>query len=93
LIEELKVLEDKGDYSKSALAAMEEKKTGINTEFEKSLPLFQRAEKLNPNDVNTLSALKEIYARKEDFEVSKIFGERMKVVESGGENTSYFEGK
>ncbi len=93
LIEELKVLEDKGDYSKSALAAMEEKKTAINSEFEKSLPMFQRAEKLNPNDINTLSALKEIYARKEDFEVSKIFGERMRKVEAGEENTSYFEGK
>lgn len=94
LIEELKVMEDKGDYSKSALAAMDAKKAAINTEFEKSLPYFKRAEKINPNDLNTLSALKEIFARQENFEVSKAFGERMKTVESGGENAaSYFEGK
>ncbi|HHS95494.1 MAG TPA: hypothetical protein ENJ45_02810 [Phaeodactylibacter sp.] len=90
LIEELKVLEDKGDYSKKALAAMEQKKTAINTEFEKSLPYFQKAEALNPNDINTLSALKEIYARKEDFELSKEFGKRMKVVEGGGKNEDSF---
>jgi tetratricopeptide (TPR) repeat protein len=94
LIEELKVLENKGDYSKSALAKMEEKKTAINSEFDKSLPFFQRAESIEPNDVNTLSALKEIYARKEDFELSKEFGRRMKVIEEGNKNeTSYFKSK
>ena len=81
LIEELKVLEDKGDYSKAALRAMEVKKTSINEEFEKSLPYFLRAISINPDDFNTLSALKEIYARKEDFTESKKYGERMKALQ------------
>ncbi len=84
LIEELKVMEDKGDYSKAALREMEVKKSKINEEFEKSLPYFKRAESINPSDLNTLSALKEIFARKEDFELSKKFAERMKVVQDGG---------
>ena len=32
--------------------------------FEQGLPFFQKAEELDPNDLNTMIALKEIYARK-----------------------------
>ena len=91
-IEELKVLEDKGDYSKAGIRALEAKKGQIDSEFEKALPYFQKAEKLKPNDVNTLLALKEIYARKEDFDTSKEFKRRLDVIEAGGTNDkSYFD--
>jgi len=94
IIEELKVLENKADYSKAGLRAMEVKKSEVNAEFAKALPYFQRAESMDPNDINTLNALKEIYARNEDFEKSKEFSKRLKTVQDGGKNEkSYHENK
>jgi len=64
----------------------------IEVQFDKALPYFQKAESLNPNDVNTLIALKEIFARKDDFEKSNEFKKRFEVVNGGGKNeTSYFK--
>lgn len=62
--------------------------------FGKALPYFKDAEKLDPNDTNTLLALSEIFARTDDFENSKEFKARLKVVQGGGKNEgSFFEGK
>ncbi len=94
IIEELKVLEDKADYSKAGLRAMEAKKSEVNAEFAKALPFFQRAESMDANDMNTLNALKEIYARNENFELSKEFSARLKTVQDGGKNEkAYHENK
>ena len=41
--------------------------------FDKALPYFEKAYAANPQDRNTLIALKEIYARKNDFEKSNQF--------------------
>ena len=61
-------------------------------EFDKALPFFQKAEGLNANDRNTLIALKEIFARKNDLTLSKEFKARLEVVEGGGKNpASYFK--
>lgn len=49
----------------------------VATLFDEALPYFLDAEKLNPKDMNTLIALKEIYARKNDFEKSKVYKERI----------------
>jgi len=38
--------------------------------FSEALPYFEKAHKMNPNDTNTLIALKEIYAKTGDFEKS-----------------------
>lgn len=66
-------------------------KDAMDEQFSNALPYFQKTEKLNPNDINTLIALGEIYARRDDFEKSKIFKERLQVVRDGGSNESYFE--
>lgn len=59
--------------------------------FDQALPYFQKAESINPNDLNTLIALNEIYARKED-ELSLEFKKRLDTVRSGGKNaTSHFK--
>lgn len=56
-----------------------------------ALPYFQKTESMEPNDVNTLIALSEIYARMDDLEKSKMFKERLQVVRDGGSNSkSYF---
>ena len=45
--------------------------------FEQALPYFVQAERDDPNDRNTLIALKEIYARQNNFEMSKKYKERL----------------
>ena len=60
--------------------------------FNTALPYFKKAEKLNANDVNTLIALKEIFARTNDFETSGEFKKRLENVQAGGTNdSSYFK--
>ncbi len=81
-----------GDYSKEGLAKYEAKKKEVFEAFEQALPYFKRCERLNPNDVNTLIALKEIYARKDDLNTSNEFKKRLEVVQAGKKNeTSYFK--
>ena len=80
------------DYSKEGLKKYESLKEQIFAEFDKALPHFQKAEALNPNDMNTLIALKEIYARKDDLEKSNEFKERLDKVQAGEKiESSYFK--
>ncbi len=63
-----------------------------NSLMETALPYFQKTESMEPNDVNTLIALGEIYARMDDLEKSKLFKDRLQVVRDGGKNpSSYFK--
>ncbi|MEZ4995729.1 MAG: hypothetical protein R2824_35260 [Saprospiraceae bacterium] len=79
------------DFSKEGMKKYEAKKAEIFAEFDKALPFFQKAESLNANSVNTLIALKEIYARKDDLATSNIFKDRLDNVQAGGTNdSSYF---
>jgi len=87
---ELQKLAD--DYSKEGVEKYEALKEKIFSQFDKALPYFQRCEKLNPNDVNTLIALKEIYARKDQLEISNEFKDRLETVQGGGTvESSYFK--
>lgn len=80
------------DYSKEGLKKYEALKEQIFKEFDKALPYFQKAEALNPSDMNTLIALKEIYARKDNLEMSNEFKERLDKVQAGEEiKVSYFK--
>ena len=80
------------DYSKEATAKYEALKIEIEGIFDEALPFFKRAEAIDPNDVNTLIALKEIFARKNDFDTSNEFKTRLENVQGGGKNdTSYFQ--
>jgi tetratricopeptide (TPR) repeat protein len=75
LTQEMNALAD--DYSKEGTAKYEVKKKESDEMFEKALPYFQKAEKINDKDMNTLIALKEIFARKNDFEKSNEYKERI----------------
>ena len=80
------------DYSKEGIKKYEALKADIFNEFDQALPFFQQAEALDPNDANTLIALKEIFARKDDLEKSKEFKDRLDKVNAGGSNdASYFK--
>ncbi|MEP6846338.1 MAG: hypothetical protein ABI861_10060 [Panacibacter sp.] len=60
--------------------------------FDESVPHFKKAESIDPNDLNTLIALIEIYSRKEDLVISAEMKRRLEVVKSGGKNPSpYFQ--
>ena len=63
-----------------------------NELMNEALPYFKKAESINPNDTNTLIALKEIFARQENFDLVKEFTTRLDNVKNGVENTeSYFK--
>ena len=80
------------DFTQAGLKKAEEKRQEVLKLFDDALPYFQKAESLNPNDLNTLIALNEIYARKEDYEKSKEFKARLEKIKAGGTNeTSYFK--
>jgi Flp pilus assembly protein TadD len=78
------------DISSEGMKKYEKKQAEIMDIFGQALPYFKKAESLNPNDTNTLIALKEIYARKGDLTTSNIFKDRLQTVQNGGSNTAYF---
>lgn len=88
--QELQALAD--DLTSAGMKKYDAKKLEVDKIFDKALPYFQKAERVNPSDRNTLIALKEIYARKNQMEISDMFGKRLEQVESGQTiESSYFE--
>jgi hypothetical protein len=86
---EMKKLES--DFSKEGQKKYDAAQALMLAEFDKALPYFKKAESINPNDQNTLIALKEIYAKKNDMALSKEFKARLDTVQGGGKNAkSYF---
>ena len=90
MTQELNKLAD--DYSQEGIKKYEALKERMFEQFDNALPYFQECEKLKPNDVNTLIALKEIYARKDQLDVSNEFKNRLETVQGGGTvDGSYFK--
>ena len=79
------------DFSKEGQKKYDALKLQVEKEFDAALPYFQQAEQMDPNDLNTLIALKEIFARKNDFEKSTEFKNRLEKVQGGGTNESFFK--
>jgi tetratricopeptide (TPR) repeat protein len=89
MTQELNKLAD--DYSKAGLAKFEAKQKEVLKEFDNALPYFKKCEQLNPNDTNTLIALKEIFAKQNNLELSTEFKARLEKVQAGEKNEkSYF---
>ena len=80
------------DFSKEGQAKYEELEKEINTEFDTAFPYFQKAEKTDPNNLNTLNALKEIFARRDNYDASNEMKARIERVQAGETiEKSYFE--
>lgn len=80
------------DYSKAGIAKYKAKQQEIFGFFDQALPYFKKVEMTDPNDVNTLIALKEIFAKKDDLVTSNEIKKRLQTVQSGGKNeTSFFK--
>ncbi len=68
------------DYSKEGTKKYNDKKAEMGLYFDKALPYFERAEKKDPKDSNTLSALKEIYAKKSQFDKSNEYKAKLEAL-------------
>ncbi|PPK86696.1 hypothetical protein CLV84_3632 [Neolewinella xylanilytica] len=80
------------DLSKDGQAKYEALEKEINNEFDQAFPYFQKAEMTDPNNRNTLIALKEIFARRDNFEGSTEMKNRLDRIEAGETiESSYFE--
>ncbi|MGB3548494.1 MAG: hypothetical protein WBA17_16090 [Saprospiraceae bacterium] len=88
MTQELSKLGD--DFSKEGQKKYDALKTKVDSEFELALPYFIKAEKLDPNDLNTIIALKEMYARKSDYDASNAFKERIEKVQAGEKLTDSY---
>ncbi|MBB4077798.1 lipopolysaccharide biosynthesis regulator YciM [Lewinella aquimaris] len=79
------------DFSKEGQAKYEALEKEINAEFDIAFPYFQKAEKTDPNNLNTLIALKEIFARRDNYEASDEMKTRIEQVQNGQKiEKSYF---
>ncbi len=86
------LIEMEDDYSAEGLRKAEAKRAEMLSLFDSALPYFQRAEAVQPGDVGTLSALQEIYARKDNLEMVNEFKSRLEKVRNGGKiDTPYFK--
>ncbi|MBK9337794.1 MAG: hypothetical protein IPM98_15060 [Lewinellaceae bacterium] len=78
------------DFSSATMKKFEKIQKEVMSLFDEALPYFKKAEGLNPNDLNTLIALSEIFARKDDLETAGAIKKRMEIVKEGGKNTDSF---
>lgn len=65
------------DFSADGNKKYDALKAEMDELFDVAFPYFQRAEKLNPLDMNTLLAIKEIYARKNDLDKATEYKEKI----------------
>ncbi len=70
------------DFSKEGEAKYNEIKNQMAGLFDQALPYFLKADSINGEDRNTLIALKEIMARKDEFEKSNTYKERLEALEA-----------
>lgn len=68
------------DYSSEGLKKYEALKAEMEGLFDTALPFFLAAEKINDKEPNVLIALKEIFAKKGDFEKSQSYKERLEAL-------------
>ena len=76
------------DYSSAGMKKYDDLKDKAYEQFDHALEYFMKIEKSDPNDINVLIALKEIYARKNNMELAEEFSKRLKIVQEGGKNQS-----
>ena len=65
------------DYSQLGTKKYNSIKDEMDGHFNRALPYFLRAEKLDPNDQNTMVALKEIYTRKDDISKANYYRSKL----------------
>ena len=89
MTEEINKLQD--DYSDAGTKKYEVLKSKMNEVFAQAMPYFQRAEALNPNDRNTLTAIREISVRLGKMDLGEEFKKRIENVDGDKKNEAYFK--
>ena len=79
-----KLNEYSADLTPAGMKKYDSTKLEMDELFEKALPFFKQAEGINDKDPNTIIALKEIYARLNDLEMSEAYKAKYEAL-SGGE--------
>jgi len=70
------------DFSAAGQKKYSELKTEMENYFQKALPFFLKAEKQQPQDINTLTALKEIYAHLNQLDKSKTYRDKIEALQN-----------
>ena len=78
-----KLNELSNDYSSAGTKKYNAIKAEMDGYFKQALPFFLKAEELSPKDLNTMVALKEIYAREGQLEKSAEYKAKMEAAGSG----------
>jgi tetratricopeptide (TPR) repeat protein len=89
MTEQINKLQD--DYSDAGTKKYEALKTQMNGVFAQALPYFQKAEVLNPNDRNTLTAIREINVRLGKMDIGEEFKKRIENLDTGKKNEAYYK--
>jgi tetratricopeptide (TPR) repeat protein len=72
-----KLNELSNDFSSAGTKKYNALKAEMDGYFQKALPYFQKAEQLEPSDLNTMIALREIYARSGDLDKAAEYKEKI----------------
>ncbi|MBP6445801.1 MAG: hypothetical protein WAT22_01400 [Saprospiraceae bacterium] len=72
-----KLNELSNDFSSAGTKKYNAIKAEMDAEFKKALPYFLKSEELEPKDMNTMIALKEIYAREGELDKSSKYKEKI----------------
>ena len=78
-----KLNELSNDYSSAGTKKYNAIKAEMDGYFKQALPFFLKAEELSPKDLNTMVALKEIYAREGQLDKSAEYKAKMEAAGSG----------
>jgi hypothetical protein len=63
----------------------------MNEVFAQAMPYFQKAEAMNPNDRNTLTAIREISVRLGKMDIGDEFKRRIENIDAKKTNEAYFK--
>lgn len=85
---EMNALSD--DYSQAALQQYDALKEKVFEQFDRALPYFKRCEALDPGHINTLTALAEIFDKKDNVTLADEFKRRLEQVRNGEKLASSF---
>jgi len=77
-VKEMQALSD--DLSKAGMKKYEAAEKNMFAMFDQALPYFEKAEKSDPNDKNTLIALREIYARKNQLDKAAEYAKKLESI-------------
>jgi len=81
-----KINELANDFTPAGTKKYDALKAEMDGQFKQALPFFEKAESMNPNDLNTLVALREIYARIDQLDKVGPLKERIEAIQAAGGN-------